>query len=109
MFNLLLIVSVIFTIVELIKEKTEPVAPKGTRFDWDAYWADVNNGISATEQIRKRERGDYLTTKQKQPEWWELPIDTVVDTKRYQHDKEVYGEYMTEVWRKNGSYRCIKK
>lgn len=66
MFNLLLILSVVFTIVELFKEITEPVAPKGTRFDWDAYWADVNNGMSTMEQIKKRERGGYLTTKPKQ-------------------------------------------
>ena len=63
MLNLLMIVSIVFTIVELIKEKIEPVAPKGTRFDWDAYWNDVNNGMSTIEQIKKRERGGYLTTK----------------------------------------------
>ena len=107
MFNLFLVVSIIFAIIELIKEKFEPVTPPNTRFDWDAYWNDVKNGISTTEQIKKRERGGYLTTTPKQSEWWELPIDTIVDVNRYQRDKDTYGDYVAEMWRKNGSYRCV--
>ena len=62
MFNLLFIISIIFTIKELIKEKTEPVTPKGTRFDWDAYYQDIDNGVSTEERLKKRQRGEYMTT-----------------------------------------------
>lgn len=109
MFGLLTIVSAFFTIKQLIKEKTEPVAPKGTRFDWDAYYKDIENGIGAMEQVRKCERGGYITTKPEPPKWYELPMDTVVDEARYKHDKETYGERIAETWRKNGSYRYKKK
>ena len=53
----------ILAIGSIIKEKTEPVPPKGMHFDWDAYWNDVNNGMSSVEQIKKRQRGGYMTTK----------------------------------------------
>lgn len=48
---------------EIIQEKIEPVAPSNTCFDWDAYWADVKNGMPAMEQVRKRQRGGYMITK----------------------------------------------
>lgn len=49
-------------IIQIIKEALEKPAPKGTRFDWDAYWKDVENGMGAMEQVRKRQRGGYWTT-----------------------------------------------
>ena len=95
-----------FATVEAIKEKTEPVAPKGTRFDWDAYWDDVENGMPAMEQVRKRQRGGYMTTKPL-PEPNEV-IPKVVDMKRYQYDKALYGEAIAEVNRKCGMYMFVK-
>jgi hypothetical protein len=109
MFGLLSVVSMILTTKEIIKEKTEPVAPKGTRFDWDAYWEDIRNGMTIMEQIKKRERGGYLATKPTPPQWHDLPLDAVVDTERYKHDKELYGENIVENWRKCGRYRYKKK
>ena len=109
MFHLLSIISLLFTGKELIKEKLEKPAPEGTRFDWDAYYEDVRNGMTTMQQIEKEKRGGYYTTKPKTPEWYELPMETVVDEARYKHDKEVYGDYIAESWRKNGKYRQIKK
>lgn len=103
---LMTIFSTLYLSGQAIKEKTEPVAPKGTRFDWDAYWADVENGMPAMEQVRKRQRGGYMTTKTL-PEPKEV-IPKVVDMKRYQHDKALYGEAITEVNRKNGMYMYIR-
>lgn len=109
MFGLLSVVSMILTTKEIIKEKTEPIPPKGTRFDWEAYWEDIKNGMSTTEQIKKRERGGYMTTKPAPPKIYDLPLDAIVDEARYKHDKETYGETITENWRKNGHYRYTKK
>lgn len=114
MFDILKIIHILCTANEYIKEKTEPVAPKGTRFDWDAYWKDVKNGMTCMEQVKKRQNGDYMTINplpQKPiiPKWYEVPTDTVIDTKRYEHDKELYGEEIVEVWRKHGSYRYVKE
>ena len=63
MFWLFTIVASVITIKDVIKENLEPVAPANRRFDWDAYWEDIRNGIGAMEQVRKRERGGYWTTK----------------------------------------------
>ena len=60
--NLLFIIAIIFAIKQILKETFEKPAPKGTRFDWDVYWEDVNNGMSSMEQVRKRQRGGYMTT-----------------------------------------------
>ena len=103
---LITVFSALFLGVQVVKEKTEPVVPKGTRFDWDVYWADVEKGMPAMEQIRKRQRGGYMTTKPL-PEPKEV-IPKVVDMKRYQHDKKLYGEAIAEVDRKCGMYMFIK-
>ena len=103
------VIATLFAGKQLIKEKMEKPTPKGTRFDWDAYYKDIENGMTTMEQIKKRQNGGYNTTKPAEPKWYELPIDTVVDTKRYEHDKAKYGEEMAEMWRKNGSYRTIRK
>lgn len=105
MIDLLAILAACLTIKEVAKEKMEPIAPKGTRFDWDAYQKDIEDGIGAMEQVRKRQSGGYMTTAP-------LPtppaaINDVVDIKRYQYDKRVYGETFAEVNRKNGSYKYI--
>ena len=108
MFGLLTIVSTLLATKGFIKEKLEKPAPKGARFDWDAYYKDIANGMSTMEQIKKRQRGGYITTKPDLPKWYELPIDAVIDTKRYEHDKATYGEYIAEAKRKNGVYRQIR-
>ena len=60
--NGLLVVALICGIYKLLNEVFEKPAPKGTRFDWDAYWKDVENGMSSMDQVRKRQRGGYMTT-----------------------------------------------
>ena len=103
---LIMILSVLYLVSQFLKEKCEKLAPKGTRFDWDAYWKDVENGMPAMEQVRKRQRGGYMTT-EPLPEPKEI-IPKVVDMKRYQHDKKRYGEAIAEVNRKCGMYMFTK-
>ena len=85
----------------------QAIAPANMRFNWDAYWKDIENGISVMDQIKKQERGGYYTTKPL-PEKKEV-IEGVLDMERYQHDLDVCGEEMTEIRRKNGVYKYIKK
>lgn len=109
MFGLLTIVSTLLTAKEMIKEKTEKPAPKGTRFDWDAYYKDIENGMDTMEQVRKRQSGGYNTTQPATPKWYELPLNTVVDVERYKHDKKIYSESTVKYWRELGLYREVKK
>ena len=108
MFGLLTIVSSLLTAKQLVKEKMEKPVPKGTRFDWDAYYKDIENGISVTEQIKKIQAGGYNTTKPATPKWYELPMDAVVDIERYEHDKKIYSESTVRHWKEIGSYREIR-
>lgn len=106
MINLFAALAACLTIKEVVQEKAEPVAPKGTRFDWNMYWDDVDRGMSATEQINKRQSGGYMTTA---PLPTSFPvIHGVVDVKRYQHDKRVYGDAIAEMNRRNGSYKYVR-
>lgn len=108
MFDGLSILGAILGITQVFKEIAEPTLPANARFDYEAEQRDIENGISFKDRMRKHERGEYMTTKPKPKEWYELPMDTVVDIKRYQHDKEVYGEAIAEIWKKQGSYRVIR-
>lgn len=105
--DLLFVVSSVLTVKTVVKEKLEPVTPANTHFDWDAYWKDVRNGIGAMEQVKKRERGDYYTTKPL-PKQEEL-IEGVVDMEKYQHELSIYGEEIVETWRRNGRYKYFHK
>ena len=110
MFDLLTIVSMIFTGKKIIQEKLEKPKPYvKTRFDWDAYQRDVDAGVSPSERSRKRLRGDYDTTAPAPLQWWELPLDTVVDTARYEADKKIYSPELLQRFREEGEYRQIKR
>lgn len=104
MWGFLALVSLAIVGIQFVKEKAAPAAPKGQRYDWDAYWEDVGNGMPIEEQIKKSKRGGYNTTEPKK-EWYELPIETVVDQDRYEFDKEKFGDWYVEMNRKKGSYR----
>ena len=96
MINVLGIVAAFLSAKEVATERIEPVAPKGTRFDWAAYWHDADNGLGAMEQVRKP------------PQINPVLENGVVDQKRYQHDKLAYGEAIAEMNRQNGSYAYVR-
>ena len=62
--------------------------------------------MPAMEQVRKRQRGGYMTAEPLHEPKEVIP--KVVDMKRYEHDKKLYGEAIAEVWRKNGSYMYLR-
>lgn len=62
MFDLFTILSGIFLIKEIIKEKMQKPAPANQRFDWDKYYADVNAGVNCMEVVKRRQNGYYNTT-----------------------------------------------
>lgn len=61
--SLTLLIASLFAGGKILKEKCEKPAPKGKHFDWDAYWEDVENGMTTMERIEKQRRGGYDTTK----------------------------------------------
>ena len=107
MFDLSFVVALLFTIKELIKEKFGHTTYSGTRFDWDAYYNDINNGIPSVEQVKRRQQGAYQTIEPLPNK--SIPDNGIVDVDRYEYDKREYGDYIAESWRKSGHYRYIKK
>ena len=68
MFGILGVISIICVLYMIIKESLEKPAPKDVYFDWDEYYKDIENGINPMEQVRKRERGEYMKSKS-DPNW----------------------------------------
>lgn len=62
MFGLMAFISMVFSVKEIIKEKTEPVSSSTSRFDWDTYYKDIDK-LSVKEQMKKVERGGYWVAK----------------------------------------------
>jgi hypothetical protein len=110
MFGLLGVVSIAFTIAQLVKENRDKHRhiPPNHRFDYEAHWEDIRNGMSLEARMEKDRRGGYYTTKPEPVPWYKLPPDTVVDTARYERDKKELGEGVTELQRRAGHYRYIK-
>ena len=128
MFNIITLLATAVAGTKIVKEKLEPTVPAGTRFDWDAYWEDIRNGMDCQTQIKKQQRGGYNTTAPKKPEkrqltfneWrainearrkeadrMQVPMDAIVDVERYKKACEKYGKEEAEINRKNGYYRYI--
>ena len=88
--------SLCYAAYKIISEKLEKPAPPNRRFDYAAYWNDIENGMSMTACAEKRKRGGYWTTE---------PENDLVDIERYDHDKKYFGEKYAEKWRSYGSYK----
>lgn len=71
--------------------------PKGSRFDWDAYYVDSLNGMSYREQQKKVARRGYYTTEQE---------NDLLDIERYESDVKRYGKEFAEK-KQYGHYKYI--
>ena len=134
--HLLGIIAIIYVLIQWIKEKTEKPAPKDARFDWDAYYEDIEKGVPVEVWLQKHKKGLYTTTKplpdkpsttpvmpsnvsaqsvqEKSSDRLaisldETPFDAVIDTKRYEHDVRLFGQNYADRCRRSGEYRHIKK
>ena len=101
--------AIIYLAYKLISEACEKPKSKYYHKDWDAYFEDLNNGMSTAEQIRKERRGGYMTEEPPPTPWYKLPRDTIVDVERYELDKKRYGKDMAESWRQMGAYLTKRK
>ena len=107
MVSLLGLISTLFVAKKIVSEALEKPVPKGTRFDWDAYYEDIKNGMDHKTQLKKRQRGGYNTTKPAVPVP-DKPTEDIVDIARYAYDLKTHGAYYVELGRSIGSYRTVK-
>lgn len=59
MFSGLLIISIIFTCYQIIKEMTQPVIPAENWANKDLYYDDVANGMSEKQRMENLLNGKY--------------------------------------------------
>lgn len=53
------VISLVSVIITICKQAFEKPVSKDRYFDWDLYYKDAENGISATEQLKRRQNGYY--------------------------------------------------
>jgi hypothetical protein len=92
MWEILTSLAAVITTLNIVHERLEQPAPKGTRFDTDTYWDDVNRGVDPIEVVRKRQNNQYVTTAPKPVSHRDIPINAIVDRERYEHDVKKYGQ-----------------
>lgn len=63
MIHLMFAFAIILMLCDFAKEKTPSKMPPNAYFDWNEYWADIRNGMSTTEQIKKQERFGYYKSR----------------------------------------------
>ena len=107
MTSLLGFISTLFVATKVVSEALEKPAPKGTRFDWDAYYKDIENGMDFKTRLRKRQKGGYNTTEPAVPVP-DHPTEDIVDIARYAYDLKTQGAHYVELGRSIGSYREVK-
>ena len=64
--GVIVVIAIVYIAYKLLSEALEKPLPKGAYFDWDAYDEDIRRGMTTEEQLKKRKRGGYYTTKPKE-------------------------------------------
>ena len=65
MFDLLFLVSIIGTVVHIIKECTTPTIPAENWANKELYHKDIMDGVSVEQRIKNLKNGKYKITNKK--------------------------------------------
>lgn len=106
MFNLLFIVSIIGTIVQIFKEKFTPQIPYENFRNRKLYNEDLMNGASI-EQLMKNVKDGKYRIEGTFPEPHRDPKDgkiIIENSKLYYEDVDKYGAWQAQEWVKQGKY-----
>lgn len=105
MFGGLFIVSLIITIVQIIKETCEPIIPAENWANKDLIHEDTMKGISEKEFSKNLANGKYkLTEKYPEPHRMEDGRIIIENCKLYKEDVRKYGAYQAHKWVRQGKY-----
>ena len=93
----------------LYKLFSEKPCPLGHRYDSEKARQDLANGIGTCEWQRRKKKGYYWSTPEEieQRQKAKEDIPGVVDIKRYEYDKKLWGEEKAEQRRAAGHYKHI--
>lgn len=106
MFDLVLFIPIIGSIVQAIKDAMQPTIPAENWANRELYHKDIMSGISDEQLIKNVENGRYKMTKT-YPQPHRDPVDgkiIIENSKLYFEDVSKYGAYKAEQWVKQGKY-----
>ena len=104
--DLLFIGSIAGSIVEVVKEKFEPIIPAENWANKELYHQDMMNGMSIEQRMKGVENGRYKLT-EKYPEPHRDPVTgkiVIENCKLHERDLRDYGAYQTYKWAEQGKY-----
>ena len=106
MFDLLFIVSIIGTVVQIIKEICTKPIPAENWANKELYYKDIMDGVSVEQRMKNLENGKYKLI-ETYPEPHRDPISGKVmieNCKLYYEDIDKYGAWKAQQWVKQGKY-----
>ena len=106
MFDLLFIVSIVGTVVQLIKETFTKPIPAENWANKELYHKDIMDGVPIEQRMKNLENGKYKLT-EVYPEPHRDPVSgkiMIENCKLYYEDMEKYGAYKAQQWVKQGKY-----
>ena len=111
MFDLALLISVIGTIIQSIKDSCIKTIPAENWANKELYHKDIMSGMSDEQLIKNVENGRYKLTKT-YPEPHKDPVSgqiVIENYKLYREDVMKYGGYQAKQWVKQGKYNLTPK
>ena len=106
MFDLLFIVSIVGTAVQLIKETCTKTIPAENWANKELYHKDIMDGVPIEQRMKNLENGKYkLTEVYPEPHRDHASGKIMIENcKLYYEDVEKYGAYKAQQWVKQGKY-----
>lgn len=111
MFDLVFIVSIIGTIVQVIKEARTPTIPAENWGNKELYHKDMMSGVPIEQRMKNLENGKYKMNKV-HPEPHRDPVSgkiVIENNLLYQEDLKTYGAYQTMKWVEQGKYNLTQE
>lgn len=111
MFDLLLFIPIIGSIVCAIKTAMQPAIPAENWANTELYHEDIMKGIPHEQIMKNVENGKYKLTRT-YPQPHKDPVDgkiIIENSKLYFEDVSKYGAYKAGQWVKQGKYNLTKE
>ena len=106
MFDALLAVSIVGSIVRALKEENESQIPSENWANTDLYLKDAANGVPVEQRMKGLKDGKYKM-ENNHPEPHRDPVSgkiVIENTRLYYEDAMKYGAYTAQQWVKQGKY-----
>lgn len=106
MFDLLFVVSIVGTIIGVVKESCTPTIPMENWANKELYHKDIMDGVSIEQRMKNVKNGKYKLVENYPEPHRDLESGKIIieNCKLYYEDVEKYGAYKAKLWVKQGKY-----